>query len=108
MRTYCILALAICCFSSRAADDEFYRHDSTLVDTNQRPLRPVTSPLLVDSKNTGAKVTNAVLNLEGLQQAAELSGVRLGMTMGEVVGCWGKPKGASSPGCLHGLPTFFY
>src|SRR5258705_6877453 len=107
--SYWVLALVLCGFTARALDGEFYRQFLTLVDTNQVLLRRITSPVLVDTNNTGIKITNAVLNLNSLKQAGEISGMRLGISMDEVIGRWGKPTGGCSPGFIHpGLTTFFY
>lgn len=66
-------------------------------------------PFLVDTNNTGAKVTSADLDLQRLKERGEVSGVRLGMTMDEAIARWGKPPSGYGPmGCLHGLATFIY
>jgi hypothetical protein len=86
---------------------DFYQQFISLVDTNgfTRPLWAL--PTLIDTNNSGIKVTNTVLDLGNLKQGGEISGVRLGMTMQAVVDRWGKPQGGWSR-CMHGLITFFY
>lgn len=100
-----LMLLGLC---SPASAGEFYQKFLSLVDTNQFPLKPITSPALVDTNNTGIKITNAAVDLESLRRSGGISGVVLGMTMDEAVARWGRPSGAYSPGCLHGLTTFFY
>jgi len=66
-------------------------------------------PFLVDTNNTGAKLASGPLNIHRWKKRGEVSGIRLGMTMDEVVGRWGKPFGGYAPmGCLHGLTSLFY
>ena len=48
-----------------------------------------------------------MVDLDRLRQSGEISGVRLGMTMQEVIDHWGKPTAGWSR-CLHGLVTFSY
>ena len=86
---------------------DFYQQFLSAVDTNKytQPLSAIAG--LVDMNNTGIKVTNAVVDLGALKQGGEISDVRLGMTMQEVVDRWGKPTGGWSR-CLHGLVTFSY
>jgi hypothetical protein len=47
-----------------------------------------------------------VLNLEKLLQTGEISKLRVGMTMGDTVAAWGKPR-ARNYKRIHGLPTLF-
>lgn len=91
-RYFCFLGI-LCCLSCFAADDEFYRYFLTQADTNDLTPRLLRSPLLVDTNNTGVKLTNTKVKLDTLLSHGELGGIRLGMTMDEVVGRWGKPKG---------------
>jgi hypothetical protein len=104
LRSFFLLALAICSLTAKA-QDEYYRNFTALTDTND-PIRAF-KPVLVDTNNVGMKVTNAVLNLEKLLQTGEISGLCVGMTMGETVAAWGKPMGGTYR-CVHGLPTLFY
>jgi hypothetical protein len=70
--------------SSRGDSGDGYIHDTSLVDTNNS--RPI--------------LTNAPVSYAGFTSRGELAGIKLGMTMSEVVGVWGKPKRLG--------PTFHY
>jgi hypothetical protein len=91
MRSLRILALALCCFSSRAADDRFYGDFLRFADTNDLNPRGLSSALLVDTNNTVPKIGKSVLQLDKLRARGQIGDICLGMTMGEVVGRWGKP-----------------
>lgn len=107
MRPGWIIVLALCGLGWPTFGEDFYQQFISLVDTN-RVTQPLWAfPTLIDTNNTGIKVTNTVLDLGNLKQRSEISGVRLGMTMQAVVDCWGKPRGGWSR-CVHGLITFFY
>jgi hypothetical protein len=97
-------------FGSPGVAGEFYQQFSSSIATNRGTYIPLDEyPFLVDTNNTSAKLTNAVVNLKDLKEHGEISGVRLGMTMDEAVARWGKPPSGYAPmGCLHGLPTFIY
>lgn len=101
------VAVLLCGLGLPVFGGDFYQQFLSTVDTNQftQPLGAL--PGLVDTNNTGIKLTNAVVDLERLMQSGEISRVRLGMTMQEVVDRWGKPKAGWSR-CLHGLVTFSY
>jgi hypothetical protein len=47
---------------------------------------------LVDIKNAGPVFTNSSISFSKFSGAGELAGVKLGMTMSEVVSIWGKPE----------------
>src|ERR1043166_4921897 len=107
------LAVLLCGLGLPAFGSDFYQQLLSMLDTNQH-TQPfvafrgfVTLPGLADTNNTGIKVTNAAIDLVTLKQSGEISRVRLGMTMQDVVDVWGKPKAGWSR-CLHGLVTFFY
>ena len=102
-----LIAILLCGLGSPIFAGDFYQQYLSAVDTNKytQPLGAL--PGLVATNNTGIKVTNAVVDLNSLKQSGEISRVRLGMTMQEVVDRWGKPKGGWSR-CLHGLITFSY
>ena len=102
-----IIALALCGLSGPIFGADFYQQFSSLVNTNGVTQPLWAFPTLIDTNNTGIKVTNRVLDLGNLKQGGEVSGVRLGMTMQGVVDCWGKPEGGWSRG-VHGLITFVY
>jgi hypothetical protein len=107
MRAGWIIALAFCGLGSPTFGEDFYQQFISLVDTNRFTQPLWAFPTLIDTNNTGIKVTNTVLDLGNLKQRGEISGVSLGMTMQGVVDSWGKPQGGWSR-CLHGLITFFY
>ena len=106
MRSFPIVVL-LCGLGSPIFGGDFYQQFLSAVDTNKftQPLGAL--PGLVATNNTGIKVTNAVVDLKSLKQSGEISCMRLGMTMQEVVDRWGKPKAGWSR-CLHGLITFTY
>jgi hypothetical protein len=115
LRQYTALFVVFYCIRAFAADGDFYRLFQSAVTNYYRPLHnaatngqsiEIDSPLLVDTNNTGFKLTNAVLHLEALTANGEPSGIRLGMSMEEVVARWGKPIGID-PQCL-GYPHFIY
>lgn len=91
MRPYCVLAFAICSLSVHAEDDEYYHSFTSLAGT-YLGTHALQSPLVLDTNNIGAKMTNAVLNFQNVLQTGEISGLHLGMTMGETVAIWGKPR----------------
>jgi hypothetical protein len=84
----------------RGAESSFYRVFSDSVGTNglMHPVA-VTSPLLVDTNNTVFKLGGTTNNLAAMRDSGEISGIRLGMTMSEVVAKWGKPRGFWSRCC---------
>ena len=104
-----ILLLALGGFDFPVSGGEFYQQFLSTIGTNEGCVWIGESPLLVDTNNNGAKLGGATINLATLKETGAISGVRLGMTMDEAVGHWGKPRGGYGPvGCLHGLTTFFY
>jgi hypothetical protein len=92
------------CVSSLAAAGDLYRL-LQLAATNEPG--GIASPLLVDTSNHGFKLTNALLHLEALKPDGEPSGIRLGMTMEQVVAQWGRPLEIEPQWCMGG-PCFFY
>jgi len=101
---YLVVFVALYCIRAFAADGNFYRLFQSAA-TNERSME-IYSPHLVDTNNTGFKLTNALLHLDALKADGEPSGIRLGMSMEEVVAQWGKPIGID-PQCL-GYPHFIY
>jgi hypothetical protein len=67
---------------------------------------PLESPLLVDKTNTAPKFTKSKLSELTLRPQVALAGVRLGMSMEQVVGAWGKPRIAGLYN--HGAPILSY
>jgi len=115
IRQYTALVAVFHCICASAADGDFYRLFQSAVTNYYRPLENVAtngqsieigSPLLVDTKNTGFKMTNVLLHLQALKANGEPSGIRLGMTMEKVVARWGRPLGMD-PHCM-GFPHFIY
>src|SRR5882724_2322724 len=103
VRKFSMLALTSWCFTTSAADEEFYRQFLSLAGTN---LIAITSPALVNTNNAEAKLTNSILNLTQVCSLGEVAGVHLGMTMQQVANAWGKPPRVWSR-CLGG-PRFYY
>src|SRR5262245_48984390 len=79
----------------------FLHVEATAVDTNfyQRFLEAsntakgwfIWDSTLVDTNNYGPVLTNRPLLYAKFSERGELAGIKLGMTMGEVVTAWGKP-----------------
>jgi hypothetical protein len=67
---------------------------------------PLESPLLVDETNTAPKLTKSKLSEVTLRPQVAVAGVRLGMTMEQVVSAWGKPRMAGLYN--HGAPILSY
>ena len=86
-----VLALLLCGMSGWAADSDFYHRFLSLVDTNEFPTGGVTNGVLVDRNNKAPKLGHAVISLQKLRTEGEVRGIRLGMTMDDVVARWGKP-----------------
>ena len=99
-----LIIVSIFCLRSLAGEAEFYRQFLSVTGTNNTQQIRITSPLLVDTNNTTPKL--AAVNLNDLKTNSELSGIRLGMTMQEVVTRWGKPRDFWS-NCFGG-PRFVY
>jgi hypothetical protein len=100
-----IILLALGCLKGSAAESTFYRAFTSIVATNEMAWE-IKSPLLVATNNTGYKLTNAIVNLASIRTTGALAGVRPGMTMDEVVECWGKPMELWVKG--FGGPRFRY
>jgi hypothetical protein len=110
VRQYAVLMVVFFCVRVLAADGDFYRLFQSAVTNSYLPLQRqslrMDSPLLVDTNNTGYKLTNVLLHLERLRANGEPSGIRLGMKMEDVVARWGKPLWID-PQC-GGYPHFAY
>ena len=61
---------------------------------------------LIQTNNPGPCLTNAAISFSRFAEHGELAGIRLGMTMDEVVAAWGKPREAITH-CFLG-PRFWY
>ncbi len=98
-----LLSAAFC----RGADFNFYRELLDEVGTNGlMHVVAVKSPLLIDTNNRALKIGGTSNSLTLLRERGEISRLRLGMSMSEVVGAWGKPRGVWSR--CGGGPRFFY
>ncbi len=71
-----------------AADHSYYELFQDALAKQQSVV--VEGVSLVDTNNSGPGITNAPLSF-GKFRKGEIDGIRLGMTMSEVVGAWGKP-----------------
>jgi hypothetical protein len=72
-----------------ASDDSYY---DRLIDVSKTQRNFIWNTNLVDVKNTGPVFTNSSISFSKFSAAGELFGVKLGMTMSEVVSIWGKPE----------------
>jgi len=91
MHKHLILIFTLCALDCVAADQEYYRQFLSVVDTNLAVPHVFRSPLLTDTSNTNPKLTNSTVSLKKVTASGEIAGVKLGMTMDEVVSVWGKP-----------------
>ncbi len=107
---YPVILCLLSVFASPGLAGEFYQQFRSSIGTNADNCVALDSyPFLVDTNNTGAKLTNTLVNLRDLKERGEISGLRLGMPMDEAIARWGKPPYGWGPvGCLHGLATFNY
>jgi hypothetical protein len=75
------------------AGQEFFQTVIALAaDTNAQATIGARAPHLVNPDNTAYKFTNAVLTLRPALRLGEVAGIRLGMTMEEIVAALGKPS----------------
>jgi hypothetical protein len=88
------------------ADESYYRTFLDLAGTNLTRIVAIESSLLIDTNNHACKLTNFVVNLADSKATGQLGDVRLGMTMEQVVACWGKPHGFYTR--CYGGPRFCY
>jgi hypothetical protein len=97
-RILCLLPLALLaagCLNPRPASKPptpYYDRFLSIIDTNDLMWRHLTSPLLVDTNNTMPTFTISPISLKKALASGEVAGVRLGMSMDEVVALWGKPR----------------
>jgi hypothetical protein len=99
-----IVVVALSCWSSYAADQDFYLRFLAAVQADSKHI--IKRPSLVDTNNLAPKLTHATISLEGLKANGEVGSIRLGMTMEQVAACWGKPTGIW-PNC-YGGPRFMF
>ena len=87
-----LISLALCALAGPAVGQEYYKAFQTFVATNSHDKNDwILAPHLVDTNNTALKTTNVVLSADRGKGVASIGGVRLGMTMEDVVATWGKP-----------------
>jgi hypothetical protein len=76
--------------STALATDDSYYDRLTEVSKTQRNF--IWNTNLVDIKNAGPVFTNSSISFLRFSAGGELAGIKLGMTMSEVVSIWGKPE----------------
>jgi hypothetical protein len=106
MRFLIALTVALLLARSEAsgADRAYERRFSDLLATGF--LGFVSDPTLVDTNNAGPLLPAAPVAFAGFSKAGDFAGIKLGMTMSEVVAAWGKPRGLYTR-CGIG-PRFYY
>jgi len=72
-----------------ASDDSYY---DRLMQVSKTQRNFIWDTNLVDTKNAGPVFTNSSISFSKFSSGGELSWVKLGMTMSEVVSIWGKPE----------------
>ena len=107
MRVWLTILIAVAALNCGGAEQDYFSHFVGAAETNNPNLYSIRSPFLVDTNNAAPRVTNSIINLHELLSSRELSGIRLGMTMGEVIARWGKPLEIWSR-CTFPYPTFHY
>jgi len=87
-----ILALLLCfvLIARAAATDDSYYDRLMQVSRTQRNF--IWDTNLVDTKNAGPVFTDSSISFSKFSSGGELAGLKLGMTMSEVVSIWGKPE----------------
>src|SRR5437879_1972127 len=83
-------AVSLGLMTASAADDIFYKR---LMEANKSSHGFISEADLIQTNNTGPSLTNAAIPYPAFSGRGELAGVKLGMTMTEVVAAWGKPSG---------------
>jgi len=103
---YWVVLVLILALRGWGAEQEFYRAFLSMVDTNSAVAVAIKSPGMVDTNNTGPKLKDVTISLRSSITNSDLGGIRLGMTMEQVVGRWGKPQHFWSR--CGGGPRFMY
>jgi hypothetical protein len=85
------------------ADNEFYQR---FVEAKSKTNGFLYEVSLIDTNNSGPNLTNVAVPFAKFAQEGELVGIKLGMTMSEVVAAWGKPRSLFTH-CVFG-PRFWY
>jgi hypothetical protein len=96
-----VVAVVVVASSCLAADDSYHR-DFLSASRDKRPPFQVTSADLVDTNNFSPTVRQRPFQLA----PGMLGGLRLGMSIGDVVSAWGKPTGIRC--CVSNRPSFAF
>ena len=99
----CVLLLGLMTLDAVGAELGF--HDR-FMEASRVHQGFLSDPSLVETNNFGSVLTNAPISYSGFSTRGELAGIRLGMTMDEVVAAWGRPRQAVAR-CYVG-PRFWY
>jgi len=83
--------VALCGAHSWAAEAAYYQEFLAVFGTNNWTHTDRGSASLVDPNNTALKIAGEEVDLREVLATGGVSGVRLGMTMDELVARWGKP-----------------
>ena len=94
---------AVVALAASAVEPDYHQRFSETLSNGQTGFIHGTD--LVDTNNWGPSLTNATIAFAKFRDG-ELGGIRLGMTMAEVVAAWGKPRSLCSH-CRIG-PRFWY
>ena len=89
----CLVVFAFSAALSLGGEEKYHQEFLRAFGTNDWSLSTPVVASLADTNNTGRKITNAVIDLKGVMASGGVSGVRLGMSMDELVARWGKPPG---------------
>jgi len=86
-----VVLLTVMWMTVRAAETEHSYFDR-LMEASKKQKGVLFDTSLVDTNNCGPNLTNAQLSYSRFAERGELAGLKLGMTMSEVVAAWGKPR----------------
>jgi hypothetical protein len=81
----------LCCLNCSAKEDDFYAKVLAEIGTN-RESRVLETPSLIEETNRQPNLSESKLDLKTVHVRSEIAGVRLGMSMEQVVATWGKPR----------------
>jgi hypothetical protein len=78
----------------QCGESAFYRSFLSQATTNdlQHLGIAMTSPTLTDTNNTSPKLAGVTNSLTAMKERGEVGGIRIGMSMSDVVSEWGKPS----------------
>lgn len=96
-------AVATLSIALEAADQGYHEQ---FTQTSETTKGYIWQSRLVDTNNARPDLTNAAVLYSNFAARGELAGVKLGMTMGDVVAVWGKPRRLFTH-CIIG-PRFWY